>query len=118
VSALLELAARCETVAGPNYQLECELFECVGKHLHGIVHPVPNYTVSIDAAALLVSDGCGWLVAYGRTRDDEPLGGAEIVANGVSLDGPQDKLAEAEAATPALALCAAALRARATGEQP
>lgn len=68
---------------------------------------VPEYTTSIDAALTLLPEDCGWLVGNGRTRPDEPLGGARIT----SLNG-DTVIAEAEAATPVLALLAAILRAR------
>ena len=69
----------------------------------------PNYTASIDTAVSLVPEGFYWHVGHGRTRDDEPLGGASVIAAG-SLE----TISEAEATTAALALCAAALRARAS----
>lgn len=67
----------------------------------------PHFTKSIDAALRLVPDGLFWLLAYGRTRPDEPLGGAQIV------DPTTERvIAEAEAETPAIALCSAATKAR------
>jgi hypothetical protein len=70
----------------------------------------------IDAALTLVPEGCGWVAGYGQVRSDEPLGGAQITrhAKFAGYDVANDVIAEAEAATPALALCAAALRARTT----
>jgi hypothetical protein len=53
---------------------------------------VPFYTASLDAAVTLVPDGCGWMVM-----------------KNVAKVGRWPK----RGATPALALCAAALRARA-----
>lgn len=70
---------------------------------------VPPLTASIDAALTLLPERCGWIVGNGRVRHDEPLGGARIT----SLDG-DTVIAEAEAATPCLALLAAILRARQT----
>jgi hypothetical protein len=67
-------------------------------------HPRP--TGSLDAAASLVPVGLFWTVAFGQLTPQEPLGGALISRR----DGSD--VAQAEAATPALALTAAALRAR------
>jgi len=66
-----------------------------------------SYTRSVDDVLTLLPEGYGWLVGNGRTRPDEPLGGARIT----SLSG-DTVIAEAEAATPVLALLAAILRAR------
>lgn len=63
----------------------------------------------LDAAAALVPEGLYWTAGYGRMRPDEPLGGAIITRP--FRDRPP--VAEGEAATPALALTTAALRARA-----
>lgn len=68
---------------------------------------LPFYTSSIDSALTLLPERCGWIVSNGRVWHDEPLGGARIT----SLDG-DTMIAEAEAATPCLALLAAILRAR------
>ncbi|PKQ00191.1 MAG: hypothetical protein CVT74_05040 [Alphaproteobacteria bacterium HGW-Alphaproteobacteria-13] len=75
---------------------------------------VPAYTFSLDAAVELVPEGRGWIAGWGQTRADEPMGGARITRNArfVGHDANYDMIAEAEAATPALALCAAALKAR------
>lgn len=80
---------------------------------------VKPYTGLLDAATTLVPEGCGWLVGWGQTRDDEPMGGAQITrhARFIGHSANYDTIADAEASTPALALCAAALRARITQEQ-
>lgn len=76
-------------------------------------------TWSLDNAAMLVPEGCGWLVGWGQTRDDEPMGGAQITRNArfIGHSANYDTIADAEASTPALALCAAALRSRITERQ-
>lgn len=82
----------------------------------GISFQQINYTASLDAAMTLVPEGCGWLAGYGQTHPDEPMGGALITRNArfVGYGENYDEIAVGEAATPALALCAAALRARAS----
>lgn len=83
------------------------------------IHPAdydhaPHYTSSLDAAMTLVPERCGWIAGWGQTRPDEPMGGAQITPyaryNGSFVAG--ETIAESEAATPALALCIAALKAR------
>lgn len=89
--------------------------------LHGtdIWREPRNYSGSLDAAAMLVPEGMGWLSGWGQTVPDEPMGGAIITphARFAGHHVNNDAIATGEAATPALALCAAALRARATGER-
>lgn len=100
-------AAIAETIGRPR-QI------CIGD---GIITPqrwVPlnllRYTASLDAALTLVPEGTWWVAGFGRRTKAEPLGGAAIYySTGLAMG---TLVAEAEAATPALALCAAALRAR------
>lgn len=68
-----------------------------------------------SAALLLLPAGCGWIVGHGREGPGEPLGGARIHAG---LSGTCPVLGEAEATTPALALCIAALKSRHAQESP
>jgi hypothetical protein len=112
-TTLLALAERCEQAAGPDRELDAEIALAAGwerkwndsdkphgwywrrgdyswtAEMEGIP---PNYTASLDAAVTLVPEGCGWMV----------MGNAAKVGRWPS-----------RGATPALALCAAALRARA-----
>jgi hypothetical protein len=124
---ILALAARVEAADGPNYALEVEIF----KELHpefaeyvqgrgGLVHPcdgsdvrVPsdvrpgNYTASIDAAVRLVPEGWCWTInTFGEPNDSAS---AYVLAETGKMVRPERQYI----ATPALALCAAALRARA-----
>lgn len=70
-------------------------------------HP-PRFTSSLDAVAVqAIPQGCFWHVGYGRTRDDEPLGGASIIE-----PGSLKTISEAESPSAPIALCIAALRAR------
>lgn len=120
--ALLELASRCEKATGPDRDIDChihvEMFVdkenagCIDIG-HGYVgwHPLDGpyvsaveplrYTASIDAAMSLVPEGFGYVLTPGKVA---------LIPDGKGPDFRSD------AATPALALCAAALRAQ-TGAQ-
>lgn len=124
---LLALADRCEAATGPDRALDflilkrlrglrdlgCGLYEMENwyysldnsepseKH-----PPFPSPTASLDAALTLVPEGWDWCLSRGT---GEPAVASMSPADRVS--GPC-----VTCATPALALCAAALRARATKE--
>lgn len=123
------LPDRIERAEGPCRELDAEIAAAVGVK-HGpdsgwcnnhngdywtVDESAPAYTASLDAATTLVPEGCGWFAAWGQTSPSEPMGGAIITAHAkfAGYDVANDPIAEAEAATPALALCAAALRAHA-----
>lgn len=72
-------------------------------------HP-PRYTASLDAASSLIPDGTFWMIARGRTRPDEPLGGASVM----KPDDTINPIGEGEAETVPLAVCIAALEAHAS----
>lgn len=94
---LLELAERCEAATGPDRELDLAVGEeCTvpGESLF----PVPPVTASLDAAMTLVPEG------YENPLRLYIAGEATAVFIGQI---------EAAALTPALAICAAALRARA-----
>jgi hypothetical protein len=114
---LTALIARVEAATGPDGVLDAEIHRAanvalqdmiaydIGGWLVGGKHPqpvkVPAYTASLDAAASLVPEGCEWTRHFG--------------ANGrltMMVHGPDPAGSLAQAATPALALTAAALRAR------
>jgi hypothetical protein len=123
------LAARCEKATGPDRELDADIC-CVGpltdavwvsgataslnrigmvtRHFDGGGHGTlvsPGYTASVDAALALVPEGA--LFDVGHAGDDKP---------GVfqsTIMPSKGKTEYAEATAPALALCAAALRARA-----
>lgn len=100
---LVELAERIEKATGPDRELDREIANgVIGWPMFAIpVNPIWRYTASLDAAMTLVPEG--WFL------------------NGVYENGEgrtyatlrKCNLAAAVAATPALALCAAALKARA-----
>jgi hypothetical protein len=127
----LELAEWCEKTKGPDAQADYFIHAlvmgwrvpddvhcfswCVGEN-YQFGHPddfnraiyiseseLPNYTASIDAALTLAGEVQG--LDLGQKMDDR-----WTCVLSTSLTD-----AESEAATPALALCAAALRARAEG---
>ena len=129
---LLALAARCEAGTGPDRALDAAIVvaltpECIGIErppLDGLIdspnaewllqwspprpwsrswRPVPAYTASLDAAASLVPAGFDWSIRVdGRCR-------AEVDRE----DEAMQSLNTSSAHTPARALTAAALRARA-----
>jgi hypothetical protein len=108
---LSDLIARVEAASGPDRELDLAIAEAAGvKHGHtcddnGIIHPcwgnVLRYSASLDAAVSLVPGGMAWTVLA--------ISGAEPATHSPSAVVSRY---HALAATPALALCAAALRAR------
>jgi hypothetical protein len=90
---LRALAGRVEALMGPCFATECEIERAVSPHWTGEGAP-KAYTASLDAAGSLVGDN-HW------KAEDHPLAGPCAVVGD----------SEAYAATPALALTAAALRA-------
>jgi hypothetical protein len=112
---LLKLGERCEAAAGSDRELDREiarsidLFAGTRASYDLNIVMVPKYTLSVDAAMSLVPEGCAWtLYSDGPTC----IASAEI---GPHPTGGQLMQAQwsGEGETPALALCAAALRARA-----
>lgn len=96
---LLELAERCEAATGPSYVLDLEIAE--------VIAPTelawqPPFTASLDAALMLVPEG--WTGIVPITGGDDAWLWQERALAGTGH--------RCRAATPALALCAAALRAR------
>ena len=116
---LLALADRCEKATGPDRDIDCwienrlDLAKFVpdrpaphgGGWLDKRVEPKP-YTASLDAAMTLVPEGCFWSMP-GLVQ---PLWDARINHHDGLICLPLSQ----PCATPALALCAAALRAQAT----
>ena len=96
---MTDLATRIEQAEGPSRELDAEIATIFGwTPAHDLV--CPAYTASLDAAMTLVPDGTNVhavILDKGLTR---------IELNGTT------KYLKVDAATPALALCAAALRAR------
>ena len=99
---MLALADRCEKASGPDRDLERLIWSAVGSPA---IRPIPVYTASLDAAMSLVPDG--WDCAI-YTSDG-------VAHAGCSPSDPDVRTADTDdamSATAALALCAAALRAR------
>jgi len=106
-TTLLALAERCEQAAGPDRELDARIYILItGGSADDADYAAtdpdvtcnpPPYTASLDAAVTLVPEGCGWMVMSSAAK----VG-----------------VWPSHGATPALALCAAALRARASMAQP
>ena len=110
-----KLSARVEALEGPERGIDAQIHFAVREGIGcGMAQDAPRYTASLDAAMSLVPQGCGWIAGWGQVLPDEPMGGAHITAHSVfaGYDVANDVIAEGEAVTPALALCAAALKAR------
>jgi hypothetical protein len=98
VSGLAELIARLEAAAEGSRELDAAIAVAVfggGSHDPGTA---PHFTTSLDAALTLVPEGRGWLM--------RSVGGRGFAAISNAGEASQAK-------TPALALCIAALKARA-----
>lgn len=112
---LLELAERCEKTTGPKRELDEAIRLLVERNIvvgldlaGGYVPPsTPRYTESLDAAMQLVPEGWAWMAGCAPE--------ARFFATLAPTDesGIEAEDIDTAAATPALALCAAALRARA-----
>ncbi|MGJ3626005.1 hypothetical protein AB5I41_01720 [Sphingomonas sp. MMS24-JH45] len=113
---LLALAAKVEAATGPNIALEQEIAMAVyGAEasdvtgitvIDGHIWRVPAYTASLDAAMTLISKPGKWSITASRRG----LGSLGLACRGRAPDWHS-------AATPALALTAACLRARAAMEK-
>jgi hypothetical protein len=118
VNALIELAARCEAAEGPDRELDALISVAVddgcGIRWHDLWfftfatgNSPPLYTASLDAALTLLPPGSLWA---GGSMEEGPF--ARLLwprADGTYVGN----YLEITATTPALALCAAALRAKA-----
>lgn len=142
MSKLLELADRVEGLSGPDREIDAEIYAavsvgkwgCYSARLsskrgavvryyengrHGVA-TAPAYTRSIDDAKSLVPEG-SLFTARTLWDRDKVVGFASV--SRYETAGPDDALRrywmdehQGNAATPALALCAASLRAIAGGE--
>jgi hypothetical protein len=107
-TTLLALAERCEQAAGPDRELDFAIAAGAGWPDSPNLHQhARRYTESLDAAVTLVPDGWDFCISKGWAEEAivslAPAGMAtEVVAS---------------ATTPAPALCAAALRARAAANE-
>lgn len=101
-SELLALAERCEQAMGPDRKLEIE----IGHIAHPNAMITREYTASLDAALTLVPEG--FVTNLGN---DTGAAWAHVWSDGPDYDG---MIPGSRAVTMPLALCAAALRSRAT----
>lgn len=129
MSALLDLAARVEALSGPDREVDAEIaiaakavpydFEpsywtAQWREMYGDRYwSAPGYTASLDAAITLLPDGMGLRTErYWTASHEGAVWSAEISTGGLP-DNPLRVFECFDAATPALALTAAALRAKA-----
>ena len=106
MSVFLELAERCEQATGPSPDLDKGIAVACR---HTPTNRPRYYTASLDAAMTLVREGHGWRLWVPNSESPEPSPFVTLWGNRREY-APRDSIA----ATPALALCAAALRARAS----
>lgn len=135
VSELTRLAECCEQATGPDRELSADIYgalhdyekrfnEEFGFHQYWkdgrwlAAGQMPHYTASLDAAMTLVPNDMGYVVGEGRCIPQEKLGGALITPSRAKpFDPDSPPVAVGEGHTAPLALCAAALRARASEQQ-
>ena len=97
-----ELIERIEASSEGSRELDKKLCAIYLGHPVPLGCPIPRYTTSIDAALTLVPAGFDWRVGH---YAGHPNAGAVVAT-------PEIEATRCDAATPALALCAAALKAR------
>jgi hypothetical protein len=111
------LIERLEKATGPDRELDLDIARLQGVTVMrrnwddtaNVEHTFHHYTESFDSARSLVPAGFYWLVSEGRTRDTEPLGGAQVFRPNYLVE----PIAQAEHESAVIALCIAALKARA-----
>lgn len=69
----------------------------------------PEYMESLDVAVSLIPAGMFWVLSFGKTRKDEPLGGCQIYQGG-DIDDVGDPVSEGEGNSVHIAICIAALK--------
>lgn len=116
---LLRLAERCEQAEGPDREIDVEIARTmrVTVWLRNVEDTANyettywRYTSSIDGALSLVPEGAFWRVGHDGEGPDPSMFRADV------LHTPGSGHHIARAATPSLALCVAALKARASMEK-
>jgi len=118
---LIALAERVEALTGPDREVAHDVLRACGWTTEGafVFNPngirhmaaIPDPTASLDAAMSLVPEG--WVSVHGWDYPNR-------ASRAIFMDDDGDQLFRGRAATPALALTAAALRAIAKieGQQP
>lgn len=127
-----KLSERVEAATGPDRELDAEIAVAVSGDVGAIVvppyerflfshkpgwwrdgtnksHSAPSYTASLDAALTLMPSDAFWRLGHDGDGADPSEFRAQVL---VPTLGSIDAHGAAFAATPALALCAAALKAR------
>lgn len=101
-----KLSTRVERLEGPRFTIEQEIGRLINPQATRL-SVFPAYTASLDAAMSLVPEGHSWRVSAAQ------IGAAATVIHPEceDLDDPYTSFASA-GKTPAIALCAAALKSR------
>lgn len=102
-----KLSARVEALEGPDRSIDAQIYFAITNGVGcGMTQDAPRYTASLDAAMALVPEGYGWRLWVPNST--------ALASISVTMWGNGRSYAphETTAATPALALCAAALKAR------
>lgn len=127
-----DLVSRLQMAFGPDRGLDCDIFvataespfvsyypDCVLATLGGFVarlevSDIQSFTGSVDHALALLPPDCDWLIGRGQTVPDEPPYGAQVfnASSGRMVEMPPP-IAESEHPVLAIAICIAALKARA-----
>jgi serine/threonine protein phosphatase 1 len=108
--SLNELAERCEQATGANFRLEQDIGNALFPERGHAKHP--PYTASLDVAMTLLDAGCR--IRLDRYFIAEEARWMGAVAIGATPDRPGRVYECLDATTPALAICAAILRAHAS----
>lgn len=126
---MIELIDRIEAATGADRDLNAAIAVASGQYVVSRHHPgmfahkdrphqfsyfVPAYTASIDAAMGLVPDGWAWMV--GCAPDFQRFFATLMTTDDAAPI--EDETIDTNAATPALALCAAAMKARESDNAP
>jgi hypothetical protein len=127
MSALFRLAERCEQASGPDRELDRDIAAATayGKEWMRATPEATrvfaiHFTNSIDAAMKLKPDGLGIYLRYSLKHEEKLSAEVQLTRIISQVLGPnahysaEQVFTEGYAATPALALCAASLRARAS----
>lgn len=106
---LIALAERCEEATGATRELDAMIHWAINDGVAvGYAAYAPAYTASLDAAMTLVPEGAAWSIGCEDDAQTDWLADLTCFS-----EDPDDYSLYIRAATPAVALCAAALRARA-----
>lgn len=117
-ATLLALAERVEALSGPDREVDAKIADAIHWDDPIVYEDDPRllaFTASLDAAMTLVPEGWNWMAG----NRDQPLARAYVNNGELAFVGagmrrnPNRQWYETTAATPALALTAAALRAHA-----